>query len=172
MAAALAAVYFVLGLALRMVLGRPPTGSLEEMLVVTDLAVVAGVVVFVANLPGIDVARSVPAGAAICFVVAAGLGRGLWRSLIARPSAAGRSATSSRVLVVGAGDAGRDLVGSMLREPGSEWEPVGFVDDDRAKRHLRLRGVAVLGDTSRLEELVLETRAQAVVVAIPSGRPT
>jgi FlaA1/EpsC-like NDP-sugar epimerase len=169
-AAALAVVYFVLGLTLRLVLGRAPTGSLEEMLVVTNVAVVAGMVVFAANLSRIYVPRSVPVGATMCFVVAAGLGRGLWRALIARPPLASRSSSSSRVLVVGAGDAGRDLVGSMLREAGSEWDPVGFVDDDRAKRHLRVRGVAVLGDTSRIDELVQETRAEAVVVAIPSAR--
>ena len=144
-AAALAALYFVLGLVLRVVMGRAPTGSLEEMLLVTNLAVVAGLVVFAGNLHRIYVARSVPVGATLCFVVAAGLGRGLWRSLIARSSATDVSQSSSRVLVVGAGDAGRDLVGSMLREAGSEWQPVGFLDDDHAKRNLQIHGVRVLG---------------------------
>jgi FlaA1/EpsC-like NDP-sugar epimerase len=168
-AAALAALYFVLGLVLRVVMGRAPTGSLEEMLLVTNLAVVAGLVVFAGNLHRIYVARSVPVGATLCFVVAAGLGRGLWRSLIARSSATDVSQSSSRVLVVGAGDAGRDLVGSMLREAGSEWQPVGFLDDDRAKRHLRVRGVPVLGDIAHLGELVEECEAEVVVVAIPSA---
>ena len=168
-AAALAALYFVLGLVLRVVMGRAPTGSLEEMLLVTNLAVVAGLVVFAGNLHRIYVARSVPVGATLCFVVAAGLGRGLWRSLIARSSATDVSQSSSRVLVVGAGDAGRDLVGSMLREAGSEWQPVGFLDDDRAKRHLRVRGVPVLGDIAHLGELVAECEVEVVVVAIPSA---
>ncbi len=168
-AAALAALYFVLGLVLRVVMGRAPTGSLEEMLLVTNLAVVAGLVVFAGNLHRIYVARSVPVGATLCFVVAAGLGRGLWRSLIARSSATDVSQSSSRVLVVGAGDAGRDLVGSMLREAGSEWQPVGFLDDDRAKRHLRVRGVPVLGDIAHLGELVEECEVEVVVVAIPSA---
>ena len=36
----------------------------------------------------------------------------------------------------------------MVRDPRREWEPVGLVDDDRTKRHLRIRGVSVVGDTS------------------------
>jgi FlaA1/EpsC-like NDP-sugar epimerase len=169
MAIALAAIYLVLSLVLRMILGRPPTGSREEMLLVSTLAVVAGVVVFFGNLSQIYVARSVPVGATICFVVAAGLGRGLWRSLVERPLTTRPSASSSRVLVVGAGDAGRELVGSMLREAASEWHPIGFVDDDRAKRHLRVRGVPVLGDIAHLGELIERYRAEVVVVAIPSA---
>jgi FlaA1/EpsC-like NDP-sugar epimerase len=169
MAVALAAIYLVLSLVLRMILGRPPTGSREEMLLVSTLAVVAGVVVFFGNLSQIYVARSVPVGATICFVVAAGLGRGLWRSLVERPLTTRPSASSSRVLVVGAGDAGRELVGSMLREAASEWHPIGFVDDDRAKRHLRVRGVPVLGDIAHLGELIERYRAEVVVVAIPSA---
>ena len=54
---------------------------------------------------------------------------------------------ASRVLVVGAGDAGRELVGSMLRDPRTHVAPVGLLDDDPAKRHLRIRGVPVLGPT-------------------------
>jgi hypothetical protein len=50
MAAALALVYFGLGLVVRTVSGRAPTASLEEMLLITTLAVMAGTVVFVGNL--------------------------------------------------------------------------------------------------------------------------
>ena len=48
----------------------------------------------------------------------------------------------------------------MLREARSEWYPVGFVDDDRAKRHLRVRGVPVLGEIARLTELIERFRAE------------
>ena len=166
---ALTTVYLVVALVVRVHQGRALTGSLEEMLVVAYVAIFSGIVVFAFDQHFQLIARSVPVGATLCFVVVAGLGRGLWRSLIARPSAKVKSPSSSRVLVVGAGEAGRDLVGSMLREAGSEWVPVGFLDDDRAKRHLRVRGVPVLGDTSRIDELVQATQAEAVVVAIPSA---
>ncbi|MGA8247876.1 MAG: nucleoside-diphosphate sugar epimerase/dehydratase [Nocardioides sp.] len=166
---ALAAVYLAVGLLVRVHQGRAVTGSLEEMLVVAYVAIFSGVVVFAVDQHFMLIARSVPVGATICFVVAAGLGRAVWRSLNQRQPAAPESSSSSRVLVVGAGEAGRDLVGSMLREAGSQWHPVGFLDDDRAKRHLRVRGVPVLGDIAHLGELVEEHRAEVVVVAIPSA---
>src|SRR4051812_21893868 len=50
MAVALAAIYLGLSLVVRMILGRAPTGSFEEMLLVTTLAVVSGVLVFLGNL--------------------------------------------------------------------------------------------------------------------------
>src|SRR4029079_7506251 len=60
--AALATTYLLIGPVLGRATGRAPTGSLEEMVLVTNLAVVAGAVVFFANLPNIFVARSVPVG--------------------------------------------------------------------------------------------------------------
>ena len=53
------------------------------------------------------------------------------------------------MLVIGAGEAGRELIGSMLRDPQGQWQPVGFLDDDPAKRHRRIRGIPVLGSTAR-----------------------
>jgi FlaA1/EpsC-like NDP-sugar epimerase len=166
---ALAAVYVLVGLAVRLHQGRARTGSLEEMLLVAVVAAFSGMVVFAANSTDIVMARSVPVGATISFVVVAGLGRATWRAYAERPQW-GREAAAvpTRALIAGAGDAGRDLVISMLRDPRREWLPVGLVDDDRAKRHLRIRGVPVLGDTWGIREAVERCRADVLVVAIPS----
>jgi FlaA1/EpsC-like NDP-sugar epimerase len=43
------------------------------------------------------------------------------------------------------------------------------VDDDRAKRHLRIRGVPMLGDTHSIETAAARSRAEVLVVAIPSA---
>jgi FlaA1/EpsC-like NDP-sugar epimerase len=140
------------------------------MLLVGCVATAAGVVVFAGNLAVHFVARSVPIGATICFIVAAALGRAMWRTATERPLAAGPgSSSSTRVLVVGAGEAARELIGSMLRDPRREWHPVGLVEDDRARRHLRIRGVPVLGTTALIDELVHQTEADALVVAIPDA---
>ena len=170
LALALGATYFLVGILVRLHQGRAQTGSLEDMLLVGCVATSAGVFVFAANLTHVFVPRSVPVGATICFVVAAALGRAMWRTNTERPLSAGVGSTSStRVLVVGAGEAARELIGSMLRDPMSEWHPVGLIEDDRTRRHLRIRGVPVLGNTAAIGELVRETDADALVVAIPNA---
>ena len=73
--------------------------------------------------------------------------------------------------MVGAGEPARALIGSMLRDPERTWHPVGLVEDDRARRHLRIRGVPVLGTTAVIDRLVEQTEAEALVVAIPDASP-
>jgi FlaA1/EpsC-like NDP-sugar epimerase len=167
---ALAAVYVLVGLAVRLHQGRARTGSLEEMLVVAVVASFSGMVVFAANASHLWVARTVPVGATISFIVVAGLGRAVWRAYAEHTlSLGGQSGGSTRALIVGAGDAGRDLILSMLRDPQSTWLPVALVDDDRSRRHLRIRGVPVLGDTRSIGTAAERSAADVLVVAIPSA---
>ncbi len=74
----------------------------------------------------------------------------------------------------GAGAAGGRLVQNMHRQPSSGYQPVAFLDDDPAKRRLRMHGVPVLGDRSRMREVAAETGATVLVIAIarPSGPPS
>src|SRR5262249_27309444 len=131
----LAAVYLAVGVALRLHQGRAKTGSMEDMLLVGMVAAFSGAVVSLVNAPHLWVGRSVPVAAVITFVVLAGLGRAVWRAYAERPVAQAPEAADAavRALIAGAGDAGHDLVVSMLRDPARAWVPVGFVDDDRAK---------------------------------------
>ena len=48
-------------------------------------------------------------------------------------------------LILGAGSAGTQLVANMLSDPNSPFMPVGLLDDDPAKRHLRIQGVRDAG---------------------------
>ena len=82
---------------------------------------------------------------------------------------AARAGAGTSVLVIGAGEAGRELIGSMLRDPQRTWHPVGLLDDDPYKRHRRLRGVPVLGTTDELADAVEATGAETVIIAIPSA---
>ena len=69
-----------------------------------------------------------------------------------------------RVVVVGAGEHGQVVADVLLssRRQGSEWEPVGFVDDNPALNGCKLLGLPVLG---RVESLGLFPH-DGVVVAI------
>jgi FlaA1/EpsC-like NDP-sugar epimerase len=91
------------------------------------------------------------------------------RTLFERPPAQQIVARGKEVVVVGAGDAGRLVVKEMQRNPQLGYAPIGFVDDDPAKRGLRIEGVRVLGTTAELAHHVREQRPDEVLIAIPSA---
>ncbi|WRZ94794.1 DegT/DnrJ/EryC1/StrS family aminotransferase [Streptomyces sp. NBC_01007] len=76
--------------------------------------------------------------------------------------------TGLRTLVIGAGEAGQALARDLGRTPQFGLVPVGFLDDDPAKRRAVVIGeLPVLGEVDRVRETVLAHRIEAVVVAIP-----
>lgn len=79
------------------------------------------------------------------------------------------SPLTRRVLVVGAGEAGSLVVREMQRSPDLHLMPVGFVDDDPAKIHQRIHGVAVLGPLQELATISVEEHVDEVVIAMPSA---
>ena len=74
--------------------------------------------------------------------------------------------TGPATLVIGAGDAGEQLVKAMLLDPNADYDPVGLLDDDPAKSRLRLHGVPVRGTTADMADVAQVTGAKIVVVAI------
>jgi FlaA1/EpsC-like NDP-sugar epimerase len=75
----------------------------------------------------------------------------------------------TRVLVMGAGDAGAQVIGDILRHPEMGLHVVGLVDDDPRFRARLLHGVAVLGGRAAIPELVRTFDADQVLLAIPSA---
>ncbi len=77
-----------------------------------------------------------------------------------------RTTAGVTVIVFGAGDAGTALITRLLAEPDAAYRPVAILDDDPDKRRLRIRGIPVLGDRSRMAEVANETGATVLVIAI------
>ncbi len=161
--------YVAVAAFLRLHQGRAKTASLEEMLLLGVVMMGSGFFAFALNGYAHWIPRTVPAGATLGALVLAAWGRAVWRRLGERDSEGLKHEHASRVLVVGAGEAGRELIGSMLRDPLRQWRPVGFLDDDRYKRHRRIRNVPVLGPISRLADEVRATGVDTVIIAIPSA---
>ncbi len=149
--------------------GRARTGSLEEMLLLGTCVMSAGAVTFALNLFFEWIPRSVPASSAVGALVVMAWARAMWRRLKELEHERHDGDGGTPVLVIGAGEGGRDLVNSMLRDPEKTYAPVGFLDDDPLLRHRKIRRLPVIGGTDRLVEQVAATGAEAVVVAIPSA---
>lgn len=81
-----------------------------------------------------------------------------------------RRKSSTRVLILGAGQAGEALVRDLRRF--GTYQPVGFLDDAPRLRGSKMHGVPVLGRMDELPEIARETAAQLVVIAIPSADAT
>ena len=77
-----------------------------------------------------------------------------------------------KVIVFGAGDSGAQLVHGLAHQPGAEYQPVAFLDDDPAKRRLRIHGVPVLGDRTRIAEVAAQTGATVLVIALTRATGT
>lgn len=150
--------------------GRWRRGSLDEGLALARSVLLCCLVLFVANnllletrlVPTSVVLASAPA--AFC---GAGAARFLERLLLMRRGRA-EATDALRVLVFGAGDGGVRVVSSMQSDTTGRYHPVGLIDDDSAKRNLRIGGVPVLGTRDRLQIIAEQTGAEMLVVAAPS----
>jgi len=74
-----------------------------------------------------------------------------------------------RTLIVGAGDAGEMIVREMIRQRGSEYVPVGFLDDDKAKIGHQIHGIKVFGKTDEVKKFIKKLAIDEIIIAIPSA---
>ena len=72
-----------------------------------------------------------------------------------------------RVLVVGAGRAGRSLARELREDRGAR--VVGFLDDNPRVRRRRILGVSVVGSLDEADRAIASTRADEVLVSIPGA---
>jgi FlaA1/EpsC-like NDP-sugar epimerase len=89
-----------------------------------------------------------------------------------RPLAAFRSPRRDQrtVLIAGAGDGGRLVAREIMRNRDLGLVPVGFLDDDPAKRRLRIEGLRVRGNTEGdLSRTLDDAEPDEVIIAIPSA---
>jgi FlaA1/EpsC-like NDP-sugar epimerase len=84
-----------------------------------------------------------------------------------RPAA--RTTSATRVLIIGAGDAGETLAREIEHRPQLGMKVVGFIDDHRAKWGSSIRGISVTGPISAVEEIADSTAADEALLAIPSA---
>lgn len=75
-----------------------------------------------------------------------------------------------RAIIVGAGEAGVMVLRECRNNPAMDMEIVGFVDDNPAKKNLRIQGVKILGTKHDIPAIVNKYRVEEIILAIPSAK--
>jgi FlaA1/EpsC-like NDP-sugar epimerase len=152
---------------------RHPRGSRAEMLALVLAAVITGTA-FALLIQEVTPGQRAPlqtvlGGTAFALLAMLGARHALFTAR-QRPRRRARP-HSLPVIVFGAGAAGTRLVDSLLDHPGPAYRPVALLDDDVAKRRLRIRGVPVAGGRDQMAQVSADTGATVLVIAIarPSG---
>ncbi len=133
----------------------------------TGLALVADGIAGAAGLPGL------PAGmlawtALVTLAAFVGVRYSLRPLTAAARMLPDSGRTPTRTLVYGAGETGQLVAWRLLSgQAGGAHQLVGFLDDDPAKRGLRIHGAAVLGGRADLVELAERLRCDLLVIAVP-----
>ncbi|MCJ7787028.1 polysaccharide biosynthesis protein, partial [Patescibacteria group bacterium] len=74
-----------------------------------------------------------------------------------------------KTLIVGAGDAGEQILRSIQISKNSSYLPVGFVDDNPMKQGEMIHGLKVLGKIDDISKNVKEKGVEEVIIALPSA---
>lgn len=74
-----------------------------------------------------------------------------------------------RTLIVGAGNAGNEVINEMKEGDYSPYCPVAFVDDDESKHGRKLMGIPVVGGTEMIPRLAEKMKIDVILIAIPSA---
>ncbi len=94
---------------------------------------------------------------------------GAWRA--GYTSLAGRVPFQRRVVIVGAGWAGRTIACAIREHAAAHYHVVGFVDDDPAKQRTTVEGLPVLGTREDLLTIVRDKCIAEAVLAVTHDLP-
>jgi FlaA1/EpsC-like NDP-sugar epimerase len=150
--------------------GRYGFGTFEEVraVFVTVLATVAALYSVDVLTPSRPLPLSAPLlGGPVALIVM--LGVRYLRRLQAERRMRPDLKQAAPVLLFGAGAAGQRLLGTLLRDPNSQYIPVGLIDDNPRKRRLRVDGIGMLGGRADIPAALASTGANAVIFSVANA---
>ena len=157
-----------IGSFVRLYRGRFHYGSFEEVRGVTETVLAVTLVLAFLTLLrpfGVPASRPIVAGGlALIFMLALRYSLRLVGEVRIHPSD-----EADPIIVLGAGEAGRQLVRSIQHDPQSPYRVVAVLDDDPTTRNLELSGIHVMGGREALAEVAASTGARVIVVALPGA---
>jgi len=156
-----------LGMGFMLYRGRYNTASFDESSgLATTVALVAAVAGLICLFSRPEFPRALAVLTPPVALLSMAAGRWSFRSI----TTSRRSPENAeKILIYGAGNAGGQLIRLLASESPAPYAPVGLIDDDRAKRHLRLHGVPVVGNRCRLVETAVQRGATTVILAITAA---
>ncbi|MCB9025439.1 MAG: polysaccharide biosynthesis protein [Bdellovibrionaceae bacterium] len=98
------------------------------------------------------------------------IGLGSWRlvyRLLRDHSLTQVSGRFDRVIIIGAGSGGEQLIREIKRTPSLNMKVVGFVDDDPGKKNKLLQGIPIFGNVNELPKIIESSRSNKIIIAIP-----
>jgi FlaA1/EpsC-like NDP-sugar epimerase len=152
--------------------GRYSFGSFDEakalLLVTVTVTLVVQVVLLFVGVT-LRVPRSIGLIAfpfALLFMAAARYLKRMYVESKSKPSE-----HAPHAVIYGAGFLANTLIAQMLQDKDSPYLPVALVDDDPAKKHLRINSVPVSGNISSLRQVVRRNNAKVVIIAMADVDP-
>ena len=152
--------------------GRYSFGSFDEakaLLLVTVLVTTVAQVVLLFTGVSLNIPRSIGLIAfpfALLFMAAARYLKRMYVESKSKPSA-----HAPRAVIYGAGFLANALITQMRQDKHSPYLPVALIDDDPAKKHLRISSVPVSGNIKNLRQVMKRTDAQVLIIAIADVAP-
>ncbi|MBI2053781.1 MAG: polysaccharide biosynthesis protein [Candidatus Staskawiczbacteria bacterium] len=80
-----------------------------------------------------------------------------------------KTLNKEKTLIAGAGDAGEQILRSILSSRNNPYLPVGFVDDNPLKKNISIHGFRVLGEISDISKIILKHQIKQLIVALPTA---
>jgi FlaA1/EpsC-like NDP-sugar epimerase len=74
-----------------------------------------------------------------------------------------------RILIIGAGNSGDQLLRETYNYPVLGYKAVGFLDDDPGKRDRAIHGVPIFGGVDLLPQVLKPYRVDEIIISIPSA---
>ncbi|GAA2163164.1 dTDP-glucose 4,6-dehydratase [Humibacillus xanthopallidus] len=165
----------IAGFRFHLYLGRSRIGSYDEVTllgsIVLGIAVALGV--FFSVTQPVFSRGLVIAMPALAFLVMAA-GRWVFRATVGtgrRNRNGGVSPTAKPALIYGVGDAGHQVARLVEIAEHPPYSIVGYIDDDPAKRYLRVRGQRVRGRGDDVVHVARSTGAEIVILAVTQATP-
>lgn len=148
-------------------------GSFDEVAALVTSAIVTTAILATLN-NFVESTRPIPQSAVVfgglVGLITTAAVRYIWRIMLSQTRRPNQE-IAKRALIFGAGEAGQQLIAALLRNPNSQYFPVGILDDNPLTQRLSIMGVSVLGTRDSISDVKRQTNAEIFMIAIPSGDP-